>query len=400
MNYAAYVNTVSQQLAGLGFAPAPVPADLEPRLSLAVSRKEPWGLLLLALPSGLNLEAQEEREALVRDCAAWVRDRRGEESWQLILLFPFDRPVTEEEAAAVASLREQDPEGRWGVLPWSADLDVGLLDQHKGFPPVDPEIARILTEVPEPPAAPAAQWARGQGPVQVRRWIAPHDFPATRVILALTSAYYLWTVLQGGGLPALVDGPDAQALVLWGANFSVLTLLERTQQWRLLSHLFLHGNAMHLAFNMWALWQVGRYIEAVYGSGRMLFIYMVAGVAGGAASAALRPSWVLSVGASGAILGLMGALVYFATTVRHRRVDWYGILMPVAINLLFGLVYARVDNYAHFGGFLGGLAAAFVAGVPGERGGWRRIAMPAVLVLALLLVAGVIPLRHISLLFP
>nr|WP_245301809.1 rhomboid family intramembrane serine protease [Symbiobacterium terraclitae] len=190
------------------------------------------------------------------------------------------------------------------------------------------------------------------------------------------------------------------ALILWGANFSLLTLAEQGQQWRLVSHLFVHGGALHLAFNMWALWQVGRYIEAIYGSARMLFIYFVAGVAGGIASVALRPGLVVSVGASGAILGLMGALIYFATTVRHRRVDWQGLLTPVAINLMFGLVYGRVDNYAHVGGLIGGLLAGFVAGVPGERGGWRRFGVPALGLVVALLVAGVVPLRHISTLLP
>ncbi|MFO7275028.1 MAG: rhomboid family intramembrane serine protease, partial [Bacillota bacterium] len=89
-----------------------------------------------------------------------------------------------------------------------------------------------------------------------------------------------------------------------------------------------------------------------------------------------------------------------ATTVRNRRVDWQGLLAPVAINLLFGFVYGRVDNYAHIGGLLGGLLAAFVAGAPGQRSGWRQYAAPVLGVLVGLLVAGVLPLRHVATLLP
>ncbi|MBP2016668.1 membrane associated rhomboid family serine protease [Symbiobacterium terraclitae] len=400
MNYGAYVVLVSYRLRQVGFLTEEFPPELEGRLALVVSRREPWGRLSVVLPARLNLTDPQERAALAGDCAAWVRSGRGEEPWQMILLFPFDRRVADEEAEAVAALEERDPDGSWGLIPWCADLEVGLLDQHRGFPPVGPEVAQILTDVPEEPAPRRAE--RAEGPVRAapRRMPQIGDFPATRVILALTVAYYLWTVLMGGGLSRLVSGPDGMALILWGANFSLLTLAEQGQQWRLVSHLFVHGGALHLAFNMWALWQVGRYIEAIYGSARMLFIYFVAGVAGGIASVALRPGLVVSVGASGAILGLMGALIYFATTVRHRRVDWQGLLTPVAINLMFGLVYGRVDNYAHVGGLIGGLLAGFVAGVPGERGGWRRFGVPALGLVVALLVAGVVPLRHISTLLP
>lgn len=400
MNYAAYVTNVTEQLREAGFLPEAAPPELAGQLAVVLSRREQWGRLSIALPGRLNVNEAAEQEELAHACAAWLRAGRGEDNWQMILLFPFDRRVAEEEAEAVAALGERDTEGTWGLIPWCADLEVGLLDQHRGFPPVDPQIAQILTEVPEEPAARGAgrPAAPPRAMPQARRRMG--DFPATRVILALTIAYYLWTVLMGGGISRLISGPDGIALVLWGANFSLLTLAEQTQQWRLVSHLFVHGGALHLAFNMWALWQVGRYIEAIYGSARMVFIYIVAGVAGGIASVALRPGLVISVGASGAILGLMGALIYFATTVRNRRVDWQGLLAPVAINLVFGMVNGQVDNYAHVGGLLGGLLAGFVAGVPGERSGWRRFGVPALGIVVGLLVTGVVPLRHISTLLP
>lgn len=398
MNYAAYVRMVGGGLEEAGFRPEAVPEELQDRLALVVSRAEAWGRLLIALAAEPNRAGPGETEALVRACGAWMRAGQGEAARHMILVFPFDREVGEEEAEAIVALQERDPDDRWSVIPWCADLEVGLVDQHTGFPPVDPAVARILTEVPEEPSRPSVQHRPSY---EVRRtWLGLDRFPATRVILALTVAYYLWTVWMSGGLLRLVSGPDTISLVLWGANYSLLTLGAQTQQWRLVSHLFLHGGAMHLAFNMWAFWHVGRYCELIFGSARMLFIYFVAGVAGGVASVALRPGLVVSVGASGAILGLMGALIYFATTVRNRRVDWQGLLAPVAINLLFGFVYGRVDNYAHIGGLVGGLLAAFIAGAPGERYGWRQVAAPVLGGLVLLLVTGILPLRHITTLLP
>lgn len=393
MNYAEYVRSVNEQLGAQGFAPLPMSDDLSERFAAALEREESWGRLMIVLTKELNLTDSATQGALVSAAGAWVRSVRSERPVRLILLFPFDRKVSAEESDAITGLREEGPEGRWGVLPWVGDLDVGLLDQHTGFPPVDPAVARALTEVP-----------RGRVEVLVRRTTGPRvgrprlllsldQVPATRVILASTVAYYLWSVMMGGGLGALLSGPGGISLLTWGANYTGLTL--NGQQWRLLSYMFLHGGLMHLGFNMWAFWQLGRYVEVVFGSGRMLFIYFLAGILGGVASVAVRPAVALSVGASGGIMGLMGALIYFGLTFRDRPVNWHGLWGPVVVNLLFGLFVPMVDNYAHVGGFVGGFLAAFLAGAPGQRKLWRQVSMGVVGVVVALVLAGVIPVRHI-----
>ncbi|MFZ5826119.1 MAG: rhomboid family protein [Bacillota bacterium] len=397
MNYAAYIAHLKERLGEQGFGELALPGDLTDRFGLALERQEPWGRLLLVLAGKVNMTERTEQEALVAAAGAWVRNMP--KGAHLILVFPFDRKVKEEESEPIVRLRQDGPERRWSVVPWTADLEVELLDRHTGFPPVDAQVARALTEVPRTKVEELVR--RSTGPRVGRpRVLGDMSFvPATRVILATTIAYYLWALLMGGGgllggIFGVLAGPNLQTLIRWGANYGALVFYEG-QQWRLLSHILLHGGLLHLGLNMWALWRIGQYVEMVYGTGRMLFIYLVAGMAGGIASTAFRPDLVPSVGASGAVLGLLGALIYFGRTFKDRPVNWHGLWGPVAINLLYGFFIPIIDNYAHVGGFIGGMIAGFVAGVPGLRRPWQPWAMGAVGLVLGLLLTGVIPLPHL-----
>lgn len=397
MNASTYAHAVHEKLGARGFAALSVPDDLTRRVALAAIRQEEWGRLAVVLVKP-EAAADEAREPLIAALGAWVREvwRQGEDPCYLVAVFPFDGSVPEREAEAIKALRMDDPQQRWGVIPWVADLAVDLIDRHSGFPRVGNDVTLALTDVPRGRAEEA--WAQVAGPQVGRRRLGINlgYVPATRFILAATVAYYLWVVMAGGGGLDVLSGPSSGALIKWGSNFSPLVF--QGEQWRLFTHILLHGGILHIGLNMWALWQVGRHVELIYGSGRMSFIYVVAGVVGGIASAALRPGGVNSVGASGAILGLMGGLVYFALTIRGRAVDWRNLLAPVAINLFYGFFMGGlIDNYAHIGGFIGGFLAAFLAGVPGQRSAWRTGAMAAVGLLLLLVLAGVIRLPHLAL---
>lgn len=403
MNYPAYIAGVKERLTSLAFTELTLPADLAGSIALALEREESWGRLIIALATQVNLTEPAPCEALLAAAGAWVRSQqRGERSCHLVLVFPFDRKVTDAESAAITRLRQDGPDRRWSVIPWTADLEVELLDRHSGFPQVDAAVARALTEVPR--GAVEALVRRSTGPRlgRPRLLVSLDEVPATRLILAFTIAYYLWALLMGsggllGGISGLISGADSDAMIRWGANLSPLVF--QGQQWRLLTHIFLHFGLWHLAMNMWALWSLGRHAEMIFGTGRMAFIYLVAGVSGGIASAALRPTPVFSAGASGAVLGLLGALIYFGSTFKNRPINWHGLWGPVALNLLFGFFVGFVDNYAHIGGFLGGALAACLAGAPGQRQPWRIGAMAVVSLLVALLVAGVIPLPHLGIRF-
>jgi rhomboid protease GluP len=185
--------------------------------------------------------------------------------------------------------------------------------------------------------------------------------PSTPVIWVLLALNVLIFVLMQLS-PASRGSPGAQSmqLVLWGSNAGPLTL--HGQWWRLMTSMFLHGGLLHIGFNMLALWQAGRLVERMFGSARFLALYMIAGVCGSLASVLWNPH-VNSVGASGAIFGIIGGLLAFigrsdsgvpATVGRDLRGSLSGFLL---FNIVAGFVYPHTDNAAHLGGLAGGYLA-------------------------------------------
>jgi rhomboid protease GluP len=144
--------------------------------------------------------------------------------------------------------------------------------------------------------------------------------------------------------------------------------------WRLVSAVFLHGDGLHLLVNAWALWSLGRVAESAWGGARFAWLFLLSGVAGFALSFAGGNT--LSVGASGGVFGLMGALVVFGWRYREDLPQDIGrilrrrILPWVVVNLAIGASLPFIDNLAHVGGLLCGIVLAMVVGnriVPGEE---------------------------------
>jgi membrane associated rhomboid family serine protease len=170
--------------------------------------------------------------------------------------------------------------------------------------------------------------------------------------------------------------------------------LDQGELWRLISASFLHVEGIHLLLNAVALFVLGRLCEAVFGSVRLLWLFLVAG-AGGAAL-----SWFagnpLSVGASSAVFGLMGAAIVFGwrhgadLPARARSFFRWKLLPWLALNLALGLL-PFIDAYGHLGGLIAGSALTLVLGnrvVPGNDGvRWTRGLMGSACIG--LLVAGV-----------
>jgi rhomboid protease GluP len=163
---------------------------------------------------------------------------------------------------------------------------------------------------------------------------------------------------------------DGETLFELGAKYNAA--LAAGQWWRLVTAGFLHGGILHIFFNSYALLDIGSQVEEAFGVSRMLVIYFVSTVLGFYASAMWSAS--LSVGASAALFGLIGAML--ALTIReHRRFGAYrGYYVRWAI---YGVVYAilpglHIDNAAHFGGFVAGFAIGFVAGTPKLINSWTE----------------------------
>ncbi len=175
-----------------------------------------------------------------------------------------------------------------------------------------------------------------------------------------------------------------EQLFLWGAN-NPIAVLTNGEIYRLFTSMFLHAsiynslggyelaNSLHLIFNMYILYVIGIQVERLFGHLRFILIYLLGGLAGSVLSAVLSSGNVYSVGASGAIFAVLAA--QFVYLYQHRkllgargRAQMQSLLMLGVINLVFGALSTvqgsamLVDNWAHIGGVIGGLALTWVIG--------------------------------------
>ena len=134
--------------------------------------------------------------------------------------------------------------------------------------------------------------------------------------------------------------------------------------WRLVTAAFLHGSILHVAFNMYVLFALGPTLERILGHGRYLTLYLLAALGGGVASYVFSDIRTVSVGASGAIFGLMGALVVAG---RRLRYDITQVLILLGINVVIGFVSPGVDWRAHLGGLVTGAVVAAIMVFPEKR---------------------------------
>jgi rhomboid protease GluP len=215
----------------------------------------------------------------------------------------------------------------------------------------------------------------------------------TQIIFGINAAVFLGMALSSS---TFMDFP-LRELVHWGANVGALTF--SGEWWRLLTNVFVHGGIIHIAFNMWCLWNLGQLCESLYGRWTYAAIYLLCGVGASLASAAWHP-YVPSVGASGAIFGLAGALITALKLGEFSvpRAALSGTLRSlgafVVYNLIFGFALPGIDNTAHIGGLITGLIVgaliAFIA--PQQAQAPRRVAI--FLVVSLALACGAIGIAH------
>lgn len=158
-------------------------------------------------------------------------------------------------------------------------------------------------------------------------------------------------------------GPGEDLIILWGAKIN--PAIAAGQWWRLVTPIFIHGSALHFLANSYSLFVLGPGLERFYGAWRFSVLFGLAGVAGVVASYWFNAS--PSVGASGAIFGLIGA----HAVLLYRNRDLLGaagqaslqsIILIAGVNLLFGFTTTFIDNWGHLGGLAGGLALAWAIG--------------------------------------
>jgi membrane associated rhomboid family serine protease/tetratricopeptide (TPR) repeat protein len=202
-----------------------------------------------------------------------------------------------------------------------------------------------------------------------RSWVTP------AITLANVAMFVVMTVsaYRGSGsaqLDIVGSSFDSLQLTNWGANFGPFTV--DGQWWRLLTATFIHLNLAHLALNMWAFWSVGRLTERLYGSLTFLSLYLVLCVLASLSSILWNPGGS-SVGASGAICGVFGAflayLIHQKTKVPSSLIvaHWLPALLFITYGVTNGILSPGVDNAAHIGGLISGLALGWILARPIDR---------------------------------
>ena len=199
---------------------------------------------------------------------------------------------------------------------------------------------------------------------------------------------------------SLMD-PTVFDLLSWGANFD--PLIAGGDIWRLLTATFVHIGIIHIAINMYVLWDVGKLAERLFGNWPFLFLYIACGLGGSIASVAWNPL-ITSAGASGAIFGVAGGLLAFMQREKLgnfrdlMKGHLNNLLVFVGYNLFFGFTASGIDNAGHIGGLLSGMIIGFFLArplelTPAARPPRYRIVVPLTVILLLALSLTVPKLR-------
>jgi rhomboid protease GluP len=251
--------------------------------------------------------------------------------------------------ALAAYLRTVGAAARTGIIPRPDERDARLTERIAGVLPRVAEVtARIRT--------------LGRDLHAFRRDLlaaTPSSVATTTFTIACVAIYAIMVL---SGVEPII--PTTTQLLEWGANNSVRVVL-RHEFWRLPASVFIHGGLIHLAVNMWCLYNIGPLVERLFGNLAFAAIYLAAGIGGAIASMATLPPFRVSVGASGAIFGILGALLAFLVLNRHSVPG--SVLKPlrssalsfVIFNTLFGVAVPNIDQAAH----MGGLVTGFVGGL-------------------------------------
>ncbi len=218
----------------------------------------------------------------------------------------------------------------------------------------------------------------------------------TYALVLANIAVFLLMAKSGAGL-WLING---DAAIRWGSDYGPLTL--RGEWWRMGTACFIHFGILHLAFNMLALFHVGRLVEKLYGTLHYLLLYAFAGLSGSVVSLLWHPT-INSAGASGAIFGVFGAMLAYMLSEDNgvpksiMATQRNSMLAFIGYNLVNGFTHTGIDNGAHIGGLIGGIVMGFLLMRPLGEGRNR----PAALRLIVASAAGVVllalasyPLHH------
>lgn len=188
----------------------------------------------------------------------------------------------------------------------------------------------------------------------------------TYILMGICIIVFILMYVLGNG------SEDNYTLLNFGANYG--PLVKMGEYYRLITAAFIHIGAAHIIYNMYALYVFGKQLEGFLGRWKYIAVYFVSALTGCLLSLVFNPE-TISAGASGAIFGLLGSLLYFGY---HYRVYLGSIILKqivplVIINLVYGFIQTGVDNFAHIGGLVGGILTTMALGIPNKGSKAERI---------------------------
>jgi len=269
---------------------------------------------------------------LPNDFTLWIRPYANIAKWDVLVFCP--------EGLDSSHLKQHHfPD----VQLWYWDIQLGNLFP---YPPTnDPLIPQWLKQL----ASGSPVFLGKESPTEIS--FKPF---LTYTFIGINLIYFLLMVFAGLHLfpNSTTASTDQRVLIEFGAK--VNSLIQAGEVWRLLAGTFIHIGLIHLSFNLYALWVLGPLTEKSLGHRRFFTIYILSGLGGSIASFIFSPA--LSAGASGAIFGLLGALLYYSY---KRPALWksglgMNLVVVILINLGFGFAQPGIDNFAHLGGLITG----------------------------------------------
>ena len=181
----------------------------------------------------------------------------------------------------------------------------------------------------------------------------------TKALVAINVAVFLIEIVTGAGSLSLTGAGSGVELHRMG-SLAPYDVLVSHQYWRMVTVMFLHLDIIHIGFNMYALWILGQYVEGILGHVKFLVLYLISGLAGSVLIVYAAPMFGQTVGASGAIFGIFGALALYAFINRNRDFASRAILGQIVFLLILNLVLTfglgGISWQGHVGGLVGGTA--------------------------------------------
>lgn len=183
----------------------------------------------------------------------------------------------------------------------------------------------------------------------------------TYVFMAICFALYFITAILSSNFMDM----NLNVLVRFGALININMMDSKFELYRIFTSVFLHAGLIHLLCNMYSLYVIGPQLESFFGKVKYTLIFIGSGIIGNLLSLAFLQDGYVAVGASGAIFGLLGALLYFGY---HYRVYLSGVIKSqiiplIILNLIIGFMVSNINNLAHIGGLIGGVLLANALGV-------------------------------------